>query len=78
MINMNKKLFLIAPYGISVSTLYLLGYWGTFEINIFEYADISDILKISVYQLVILGFSLSLSIIIAELFRASSETHFLI
>ncbi len=46
-----KNLSFVAPYAILVSVLYLLGYWGVFGINIFEYANLTDILKVAIYQL---------------------------
>lgn len=35
-------------YFISVGVLYLWGYWSNFGINIFEYAALSDIVKVSI------------------------------
>lgn len=39
------------PYSIGVSVLYLLGYWGTFQIDPFEYIGIGDVVKLAVYPL---------------------------
>lgn len=39
------------PYSIGVSVLYLLGYWGTFRIDPFEYIGIGDVVKLAVYPL---------------------------
>ncbi|WP_444912433.1 hypothetical protein [Microbulbifer sp. PAAF003] len=50
-----NKLSLIAPYAVIVSVLYLLGYWSVFRINIFEYVNLTDILKVSIYQLAYYG-----------------------
>ncbi|WP_431288811.1 hypothetical protein [Roseateles chitinivorans] len=44
--------FWLAPYALMVSTLYLWGYWGTFDINVLDYIGVSDIIKAAVYPLV--------------------------
>lgn len=49
--NLQKYFALLVPYSVTVSTLYLIGYWSSFNINIFEYIGISDIVMISTYQL---------------------------
>ncbi len=41
----------VVPYFIGVSALYLFGYWGAFNVNIFEYVGLSDIAKLSIYPL---------------------------
>lgn len=46
-----NALALVIPYAFTVSTLYLFGYWGQFNINIFEYISLSDVIKITAYQL---------------------------
>jgi hypothetical protein len=46
----------LAPYAISVSTLYLWGYWGSFHINVLELVDLTDIIKAAVYP-VLLAFA---------------------
>lgn len=63
-----KYIVLIVPYGLTVSTLYLFGYWSSFEVNIFEYIGISDVLKIALYQLAHYGSLILIGIITAELF----------
>ena len=63
-----KYLSLIAPYAIVVSVLCLLGYWGVFGINIFEYADLSDIIKVSVYQLAYYGAFLVISALLTHFY----------
>ena len=47
----NKYIALVAPYSITVSALYLFGYWGSFGVSIFEYVDLAEIVKIALYQL---------------------------
>jgi len=39
----------LGPYAIAVSSLYLWGYWGEFEVNILEYIGISEIVKAAIY-----------------------------
>lgn len=39
------------PYSIGVSVLYLLGYWGTFQVDPLEYVGIGDVVKLAVYPL---------------------------
>jgi hypothetical protein len=49
---------LFIPFGIIASTLYLLGYWGVFHINIFEYVSFSDILIVAIQKIIVIGISL--------------------
>lgn len=48
-----KYLPFLSVYSIVISGLYLLGFWSHFDINIFQYIDISGIVKISVVPLLI-------------------------
>lgn len=48
-----KYLYWATGYSISICTLYLWGYWSTFDINILQYADISTILKLAAVPLLI-------------------------
>jgi hypothetical protein len=48
-----KYLYWATGYSISICTLYLWGYWSTFDINILQYADISTILKLAALPLLI-------------------------
>lgn len=41
----------LGPYAIVVSSLYLWGYWGAFEVNILEYIGISEIVKSAIYPI---------------------------
>jgi len=66
--NYQKYLLLIAPYGITVSSLYLFGYWSIFGINIFEYISLTDVIKVAIHQLAYYSAFIVLGIIIAELF----------
>ncbi|MGF1841553.1 MULTISPECIES: hypothetical protein [Vibrio] len=40
-----KFLAALTPYSLSVSLLYLFGFWSSFDINVLEYIAISDVLK---------------------------------
>ena len=42
----------LGPYAIFVATLYLWGYWGTFNVNVLEHINISEVVKIAVYPLI--------------------------
>jgi len=55
MVNFKKFFSLVIPYGLIVSTLYLLGYWGVFHVNIFEYASLGDILIVSLQQMIVIS-----------------------
>ncbi|HZW26704.1 MAG TPA: hypothetical protein VFF26_14595 [Gallionella sp.] len=65
---LNKYIVILAPYSIFVSTLYLLGYWGAFGINIFEYIGLSDIIKTAIYQLAHYGGFVLLGAAVSEIF----------
>jgi hypothetical protein len=41
-----------AIYYVSVGTLYLWGYWSSFGVNILEYLNVSDIIKMTAYPVV--------------------------
>lgn len=43
--------YFLPAYGISLGVLYSWGYWSTFDINIFQYASITDILNSSLIPL---------------------------
>lgn len=47
-------LFLGAPFGIGIGCLHLQGYWGEFEINVFQYAGVSDIVSTALVPLMVL------------------------
>ncbi len=40
-----------APYMVAVGACYLIGYWGAFQINVFEYISFSDVVKLAIYPL---------------------------
>ena len=67
----NKYIALVAPYSITVSTLYLFGYWGSFGVNIFEYVGLAEIAKIALYQLMYYGAFVLLGSLISEMFFGS-------
>jgi len=60
----SNYLWLSPIYFISVGVLYLWGYWASFDINIFEYLDLSDVVKVaiipvgSVFIFTLIGFAI--------------------
>lgn len=44
-------LYLSSLYFVTVGTLYLWGYWNTFNVNILEYLSLADILKSTAYPI---------------------------
>lgn len=51
--SLKKYLALATGYSVAVCTLYLWGYWSTFDINILQYADVSTILKLALFPILI-------------------------
>jgi hypothetical protein len=49
--NIKNLLFVLPIYAVLTSSLYLSGYWNVFNINIFEYISINEIVKLSIYPL---------------------------
>ena len=52
-IRLGAKEFLAfgAPYMVAVGVCYLIGYWGAFQINVFEYISFSDVVKLAIHPL---------------------------
>lgn len=63
-----KYFAILTPYMLIVSTLYLLGYWSVFHINILEFISLSDIIKLAIKQLAYSTAVLIFGIIAGELF----------
>ena len=63
----------LGPYAIAVSTLYLLGYWGSFQINVLEYISISDMVKATIYPLGSAFAFLALGVILGEVLSPNIE-----
>jgi hypothetical protein len=62
----SREYFVIAfAYGVSVSALYLFGFWGVFHINVLEFIGLTDLAKLSVKPLLyslpgfLLGFAVA-------------------
>ncbi|WP_133116818.1 hypothetical protein [Paraburkholderia acidicola] len=53
-------------FGIAVSVFYLIGFWRTFNINVFQYADLTDVLKSAILPLSIALLSVFLTFIFME------------
>lgn len=50
----SSKIYLASLYFITVGVLFLWGYWPTFGINILEFLDLADILKVTAYPIAVL------------------------
>jgi len=59
--------YLSSVYFLSVGILYLWGYWIAFEINILEYANLTDILKTTAYPIASVFVFFATGAIIGEL-----------
>ncbi|MBU0926048.1 hypothetical protein KKG81_14270 [bacterium] len=44
----NKYIWIITPYFFTIGVLYLFAYWSFFNINVFEFANFSDLLRVSI------------------------------
>ena len=60
-------------YFISVSVLYLWGYWSPFDINILEYLSLTDIVKTTAYPIASAFISLAAGIILTGLTGTTPE-----
>lgn len=49
----HRYIYLATCLAITLSFCYLVGFWNTFDINIFEYISISDIVREAIYPLII-------------------------
>jgi hypothetical protein len=56
----------LGPYAIFVAILYLWGYWGTFNVNVLEHINISEVVKIAVYPLVSAFLFFVIGVVIGE------------
>lgn len=54
-------------YSAAASALYLFGYWGAFDINVFEFVTLSDVLKLAVYPLLVSLSLMALGVIQGQL-----------
>ena len=59
-------------YGILVSFLYSFGYWSTFNINILQFAALSDILRLAIYPIFISAVLGSVGILFNIVFQLES------
>lgn len=53
---MNEKLgvtTILALFGLGVSACYLRSYWGAFDIDVFQFAGLTDFAKLAVYPLLL-------------------------
>jgi hypothetical protein len=70
--NEKQRIGLALSFGTVVGALYLFGYWGSFNINILEFIGIGDLLKLSIYPILISGASLLVSASASEFLRGNS------
>lgn len=66
-----KILSLTAPYGVLIAILYLLGFWGAFHLNIFEFLSLSDLLMLSIKPLLSSFFPLLIGVASAKILLPS-------
>ena len=64
--DMQKYLWLAAPYFVAVGLLYLWAYWSSFGINILEYAALSDVVKVAIIPVGSAFIFIFLGFVIAE------------
>jgi hypothetical protein len=68
-----KNYFVFAmPYGVVVASLYLFGFWGSFDVNILEFASLSDLIKLAIYPLLVSLASLFVGYIVSEILSGNA------
>lgn len=72
--NFAKYLYFASAYSVLICTLYLWGYWSTFDINILQYADIAMILKLAALPLLLSLASLAMGGVLGHLTFGSEPT----
>ncbi len=65
--SLQKIITFLTSYSLVVSFLYLLGFWGTFGVNILEYITLSDILKNALLPLLYSSFVIVAGIAIGNI-----------
>ncbi|BDF93652.1 hypothetical protein [Pseudoalteromonas sp. KAN5] len=50
-----KYILISTPVGMSLSLMYMFGFWGEFNVNILNYISLSDILKLGIYPISVLS-----------------------
>lgn len=55
-----------APYLLALSVLYLLGYWSTYDVNIFHFVKMDDLIRLSMSQLGYYGVFLVFGMVIGR------------
>lgn len=56
----------LSAYSIGVGGLYLLGYWGAFDIRVMEYVHLTDVFKLAVFPLTIAITTTALGVVIGQ------------
>lgn len=61
-----KYIYLSSLYFVAVGVLYLWGYWPTFQVNILEYAGLTDVIKTAAYPIASLFIFFALGAVMGE------------
>lgn len=61
------------PYAVLISTLYLWGYWGSFDVNILDFIGTTEIIKAALYPIASAALFLFLGALLGELFFPAQQ-----
>jgi len=67
---MNEKLgvtTLAGVFGLVVAVIYLIAYWGSFSFDVFQFAGLTDFVKLAIFPLALTLFAHALSVTITSL-----------
>ena len=73
---MNEKLgvtTILALFGLGVSACYLRSYWGAFDIDVFQFAGLTDFAKLAVYPLLLSTLGGAIGLFVSTLLFPLSE-----
>src|SRR5476651_2414913 len=73
---MNEKLgvtTILALFGLGVSACYLRSYWGAFDIDVFQFAGLTDFAKLAVYPLLLSTLGGAIGLFVGTLLFPLSE-----
>jgi len=75
--SLRGPLALSVSFGSILAALWLMGFWGAFDVSIFEFADLTDVLKLALYPAAGSFLLLFLAIGMVELFdkKAPAARH---
>ena len=69
----SQIIYLSSLYFVSVSVLYLWGYWGTFDINIIEFLSVTDVVKLAAYPVGSALILFAIGVVVGELHNSSGR-----